>query len=254
MALKVSTDRKTAPSVTPGGSPNVRNAFGLPSGRDFSCPGQTSVCGKVCYAGKLEVIYKAFMAVMLANWNAIKDASFDDMVTMLSGVVADYRADLNKVSKRREVDNIFRIHHDGDFFSLDYARAWAQVVRNNPDVQFWVYTRSFIPSLNVVPIISGIPNLTVYLSVDDDNKHHVPAALISAKGIVRVATLSATAAEAKAMVPSTTGKSIIPCPEVIGKLPLVIGNKGDEGRVGACAACGICVTGRKDVAFSISGK
>lgn len=254
MALKVSTDRKTAPSVTPGGSPNVRNAFGLPSGRAFSCPGQTSVCGKVCYAGKLEVIYTAFMAVMLANWDALKGATYSAMVPMLQGVVDDYLSDLGKVRKRRDADNIFRIHHDGDFFSIDYAKAWAQVCRDNPSVQFWVYTRSFIPSLNVVPFITGIPNLTVYLSVDDDNKGHVPAALISANGPVRVATLAQTASEAQAMVPSTTGKSIVPCPEVMGKLPLVMGNKGDAGRVGACSACGICVTGRKDVAFSISGK
>jgi hypothetical protein len=254
MTLKVSTDRKTAASITPGGTPNIRNAFGLPSGKAFSCVGETSVCSKVCYAGKLEKIYKGFLAVLLANWAALQGATYDQMVVMLGEVVDEYRSDYVKVARKREIDSIFRIHHDGDFFSLDYARAWAQVVRNNPDIQFWVYTRSFIPALNVIPVISGIPNLTVYLSVDNDNMQHAAAALVSAKGMVRIATLAQTAAEAQQMLPSTTGKAIIPCPEVVGKLPLITGNKGDQGREGACSACGICVIGRKDVAFSISGK
>lgn len=255
MTLTLSTDRKTTPSATPGGTPNVRNAFGLPSGLAYSCPGQTATCGKVCYAGKLEKIYKAFLAVLLGNWEALKDASYADMVTMLSGVVQEFRGDLAKRAKRgHTVDPIFRIHHDGDFFSIDYAKAWAEVCRQNPDITFWVYTRSFIPSINVVPFITGIPNLTVYLSVDEDNREHVAEALVSANGTVRVATLAQTADDAKALVASTTGKAIVPCPEVMGKLPLVLGSKGDDGRKGACAACNLCVVGNKDVAFSTSGK
>ena len=251
--LTLSTDRKTTPSATPSGIPNVRNAFGLPSGKEYGCPGQTSVCAKVCYAGKLEMIYKAFLAVLLNNWNALKDASYAQMVTMLSVVVDEFRSDIAKLTARgREVESIFRIHHDGDFFSIDYAKAWAEVVRNNPDIQFWVYTRSFIPAINVVPFITGIPNLTVYLSVDSDNMQHVAAALVSANGPCRVATLAQTAGEAKELIASTTGKAIVPCPENMGKLPLVTGIKGEQGREGACSACSICVTGRKDVAFSIS--
>lgn len=259
MALTASTDRKTASSITPAGTPNIRNAFGLPSGREYSCPGQTATCSKVCYAGKLETIYKAFMAVMLANWNAIRTMDYSTMVTELGSVIATFVADCDKADKRNApkgiapVERVFRIHHDGDFFSLDYARAWAQVCRNYPNVQFWAYTRSFTDSINVVPALAGIPNLTLYLSVDEDNSKFAANALIGNPG-VRVATLAETAAEAKALTTSTTGKSIVPCPEVMGKLPLVGGVKGDTDRKGACVTCNLCVTGRKDVAFAWKGK
>lgn len=248
--LKLSTDRKTAASVTPGGTPNVRNAFGLLSGPEASCPGATSVCLDVCYAGRLESVYPSFYNVMQQNWFAVRDADYADLVTMLSGVVDDFRGDLARRAKRGHVvDPIFRIHHDGDFFSTTYAEAWADVVRANADITFWAYTRSFTDVLNVVPVLAGIANLQLYLSVDADNTAHVAGALIGHAG-VRVATLAATDAEAKSMVPSTRpGKAIVPCPEVSGKLPLVLGNKGDDGRIGACAACKLCVVGRTDVAF-----
>ena len=54
MKLKRSNDRKVANAVSPNGkTPTIANTFGLPAGKAFSCPGETSVCSKVCYAGKL---------------------------------------------------------------------------------------------------------------------------------------------------------------------------------------------------------
>jgi ferredoxin len=259
--LRTSTDRKTAGSVTPSGTPNIKNAFGLLSGADYSCPGMTSVCAKVCYAGKLEGLYPAFRDVMQANWDAIRVMDYPTMLVQLGALIGQFVADCDRTDKRnvkagrKLVDRVFRIHHDGDFFSLDYARAWADVCRAWPDVRFWAYTRSFTPSLNVVPALAGIPNLTLYLSVDEDNREHAAAALVSAQGAtVRVATLADTAEQAKALTASTTGRAIVPCPEVMGKLPLVVGERGDTDRRGACVACGLCVQGRKDVAFSVSGK
>jgi len=59
MKLKRSNDRKVANAVSKNGkTPTIANTFGLPAGKDFSCPGATSICETVCYAGKLEKVYK----------------------------------------------------------------------------------------------------------------------------------------------------------------------------------------------------
>ena len=53
--LRRSKDRKVTNAVSPNGkTPLIANTFGLPSGKAYSCPGATSVCEKICYAGKLE--------------------------------------------------------------------------------------------------------------------------------------------------------------------------------------------------------
>ena len=38
-----SKDRKVANSVTKSGNPNIANSFGLPAGKDYSCPEQTAL-------------------------------------------------------------------------------------------------------------------------------------------------------------------------------------------------------------------
>jgi len=53
-----SKDRKVANAVTPNGKQaSIANTFGLPAGKAYSCPGATSVCESVCYAGKLEKVF-----------------------------------------------------------------------------------------------------------------------------------------------------------------------------------------------------
>jgi len=58
--LKRSHDRKVTNLVNAKGNGSlIQNTFGLPAGKNYSCPGATSICEKVCYAGKLEKLYKA---------------------------------------------------------------------------------------------------------------------------------------------------------------------------------------------------
>ena len=59
MKLKRSNDRKVANLVTKNGKQAaIANTFGLPAGKNYSCPGATSICESVCYAGKLEKLFK----------------------------------------------------------------------------------------------------------------------------------------------------------------------------------------------------
>ncbi len=74
MKLKRSNDRKVANAVSKNGkTPTIANTFGLPAGKDFSCPGATSICETVCYAGKLEKVYKGVKAVLLHNWELLRN-------------------------------------------------------------------------------------------------------------------------------------------------------------------------------------
>lgn len=248
--LRRSTDRKVTNAFRMSKTDKPvaigANSFGLPSGEAFSCPGQTSICAQICYAGKLEKIYSGVRAILMHNWNLLKDATYPEMVSLLQAMVDEFVSE-TKAQRAKGIAATydFRIHWDGDFFSMDYASAWGNVAMSNPNVQFWVYTRSFTEDLNVLPAIAGIGNLTVYLSADAEN---VDRAHEMAKRFpsVHIAYLGNTFADAKAI--GDDSRKGYDCPENAKRLPL-IGPKGS-----ACTACGICIVGRGDVRFSKTKK
>ena len=96
-----------------GKRPLVANTFGLPSGKSFSCPGATSVCEKICYAGKLEKIFKGTRELLLANWDAVQNKSVNELQQMIQFMIQDFKYDCDKYN----AEKLFRIHWDGDFFS-----------------------------------------------------------------------------------------------------------------------------------------
>src|SRR4051812_45621270 len=154
MALRRSADRKVTNLPSPNGrTPKIANSFGLPAGRAYSCPGATATCERVCYAGKLEKLYKGLQGVLTGNLQQLRGLDRTRMAQLLAEMIDDFRADCVRAERRgATVPRDFRIHWDGDFFSFEYAQAWAEVVGACPDIRFWVYTRSFDPaSLDVLP-------------------------------------------------------------------------------------------------------
>ncbi|NCW13097.1 MAG: hypothetical protein EBV82_08055, partial [Chitinophagia bacterium] len=112
MKLKRSMDRKVTNAVSKNGkTPTIANTFGLPAGKDFSCPGATATCTTVCYAGKLERVYKGVKAVLLHNWELLKDADLETMQNLLQEMINDFKQDCDK----KDAQKLFRIHWDGDF-------------------------------------------------------------------------------------------------------------------------------------------
>ena len=236
--LKRSNDRKVANAVSPNGkTATIANTFGLPAGKAYSCPGETATCKKVCYAGKLEKIYKGVRDNLLHNWDLLKDADHETMVNLLSEMIEDFKKDCDK----RNAEKLFRIHWDGDFFNDTYTRAWRDVIENNEDVQFWVYTR--VASATVW--LKDIANLSLYYSTDDDNKSIAQG--LSTQGI-KLAYLSQTFAQGKEDMLNLIGKSAVKCPENNKKIPLI--SKAGS----ACVTCGQCVYERNDILFSASKK
>ena len=239
MTLIRSKDRKVANAVSPNGkTPTIANTFGLPAGKDYSCPNQTPTCAKVCYAGKLEKVYKGVRAVLISNWEQLKDASYDEMIILLDEMIKEFIKDCDK----RNAEKLFRIHWDGDFFSDTYTSAWKNVILNNTDIQFWVYTR--VPS--AARILQGITNLSLYFSTDADNKD-IAVELNKDNGI-KLAYLADTFAIGQADMKAMIGKVGAKCPENRKQIPL-ISTAGS-----ACVSCGLCIDNKSDIVFSAKKK
>ena len=234
-----SKDRKVANLVTPNGKQaSIANTFGLPAGKAYSCPGATSVCESVCYAGKLEKVFPTVKKNLLHNWELLKDADHDTMEALLTEMIEEFIVDC----ERRNAKMLFRIHWDGDFFSDEYAFAWKHVILNHPDIQFWVYTR--VKSAAVM--LKDIDNLSLYYSTDSENKD-TGIDLKNTHGI-RLAYLAKNFAIGQADMKALTNKPGAKCPENLKAIPLI----SQQGS--ACVSCGLCVYSKADIVFSATKK
>ena len=64
---------------------------------------------------------------------------------------------------------IIRIHVSGDFFNINYLKAWILVAQRNPNLTFYAYTKSltyWIEELNNIPV-----NLKLTASKGGKNDH-----------------------------------------------------------------------------------
>ena len=239
MKLKRSNDRKVANLVTKNGKQAaIANTFGLPAGKAYSCPGATSICESVCYAGKLEKLFPGVKTNLLHNWELLRNADNDTMVRLLDEMIVDFVTDCNK----KDAPKLFRIHWDGDFFNDVYTYAWKTVINNHSDIQFWVYTRVKSAAL----ILKDVSNLSLYYSTDDDNKE-IGHELKVNEGI-RLAYLGKTFAATEDTMKELTGKPGAKCPENMKSIPLISSNGS------ACVSCGLCVYGKADIRFSATKK
>jgi hypothetical protein len=234
-----SKDRKVANAVTPNGKQaSIANTFGLPAGKNYSCPGATSVCESVCYAGKLEKIFKGVKVNLLHNWDLLKDNDLQGMYTLLSEMIAEFKTDCVK----KDAPMLFRIHWDGDFFNDDYTQAWRMVIEEQPDIQFWAYTRVKSAAL----ILKDIANLSLYYSTDSENKS-IGVTLKNDHGI-RLAYLAKNFEVGQADMKEMIGKVGAKCPENKKAIPLI----SQAGS--ACVSCSLCVYSKSDIVFSASKK
>lgn len=84
-----------------------------------------------------------------------------------------------------------RIHDVGDYFSVDYAKAWLLAVRQRPECKFWFYTRSFYDE----SLLAGLAELATetncqgFLSIDTDNFERGLLAYAAYPGIWKLALM-----------------------------------------------------------------
>lgn len=239
MKLQRSKDRKVTNLATNDGKQaKIANTFGLPAGRDYSCPGMTSVCERICYAGRLEKVFPSVGRMLMRNWAIVKQAKLNELTDLLNDMIVSFKTECEK----NNVEKLFRIHWDGDFFSLLYIIAWRRVILKHSDVQFWCYTRV----ATAVPALYNLPNLSLYFSTDEDNAN--TAKKLHEMYGVKLAMLDETFEEASNKLKNIIDKPGTKCPENNKKMELIT-KKG-----GACVSCKLCVKNRNHVLFSIKKK
>ena len=169
--IKPSCDRKTR------NWKGQRNTFGLLP--VVTCPGATHGEGgccwikkgcknMVCYVDGLMKAYVGVKNVLKHNTDIMMNAPQDEMQDMMETEFARFRsAEFRRASRLKDYEPFlnYRIHWSGDFFSNEYARAAVNAMWSFPDIKFWAYTRTF----NVLPILSVVDNLSMYVSLDACN-------------------------------------------------------------------------------------
>jgi protein gp88 len=235
--LKLTSDRKVSPlSRYEKGAkrwkPKVANSFGLPA--FLSCPEFTNWCKQVCYAANLERVFTSANRLVNHNLTLLKacGSNVKAMTTLLTELVGSV--------KWHGTARVFRWHWDGDLFSRPYTAAVASTCQAFPDIQFWLYTRSF----DYVPLLVDIPNLTVYLSTDEYNIDKAKRTY-AAHPTLRIAACANSWEQSEDIMRQVVGRSAPRCPALTGKTPMV----NDEG-VGACVACKLCIRGTNHVRFA----
>ena len=131
------------------------------------CPGSTPTCRKSCYVHGLEKHAKTTYELYRHNSHTIRRILADDKGDLAAAWAIILGNHITAFCKGG-----FRWHVSGDVFSATYATFIANVCRFSPDVQHWIYTRSFAPEilgpLYDVSTANG-GNLALNLSCDKDN-------------------------------------------------------------------------------------
>lgn len=202
------------------------NTFSLKQGppeEGGTCPMATAGkggCLNVCYDKNLRKLYKRYASIEDENTSLVIDAPFQEMYSVIKNTVTKWL--LNGGIKAP----YFRIHTGGDFFSEEYARAWAKVIEETPDVRFWAFTRS----LFAVPVLAECKNITLMLSCDPVNKDSVLELYEKYKEYKNVAL----AWMGDSFPAEISDRNQLDCPEVTGKMKKM-------KDIGACARCRVCV-------------
>lgn len=137
------------------------NAFSLVEIAD--CPQSTPTCRQACYVQNLKAAQPDLHAMYVHNSRTIREILADpalanDWAMRVASWITMHAA------------GGFRWHVSGDVYSLEYANWIADVCRESPTVDHWIYTRSFdflAPLAEVSTLRGG--NLAINLSCDVDN-------------------------------------------------------------------------------------
>jgi hypothetical protein len=135
-------------------------SFSLPS--ITSCPGATAECKSICYAAKVERIYKNAEKSYQINLEGIKDPKFVEQLVIK----------LTKLStKKKNPMTTFRWHVSGDINDIAYLYKMESVMKQLPSVTFYAYTRNWALKgwMSHLDTLRKLPNFTLIASIDDEH-------------------------------------------------------------------------------------
>lgn len=115
----------------------------------MTCP-NASACAVGCYARERAYSWPKVKAKHHLNFVATQSSGFVDAVSL---EVKLLKADL------------IRIHDAGDFYSHEYLEKWIEIAKQNPNVEFYAYTK-MVDMLKRRKLASDFPkNLTIIFSL-----------------------------------------------------------------------------------------
>jgi hypothetical protein len=126
--------------------------FGIPAYRSATgfntCP-KAGACAAGCYATmgayRFSNVAKAFEERLTATLSV-------DFVALMSAEIEKKRAER------------VRIHDSGDFYSAEYAQKWFSIMRANPNVAFYAYTKQVLLFKGFQKTGAVPPNFTLIFS------------------------------------------------------------------------------------------
>lgn len=139
--------------ISPGNS-KLGKIFNFSLPPYLTCPGSTEWCKKNCYAIKYTKIYKSCPIAYQRNYEYSVKTDFTYLM-------------INEIKKRNK-NNLFRIHPSGDFYNEEYINKWIFICDNLPDIKFWCYTRSWFEDnlFEGLKKLNELKNIQVILSTD----------------------------------------------------------------------------------------
>lgn len=127
------------------------HGWSIPAG--LTCPGESLLCSSRCYAKKGLFYMPTVAAAHKRNLVMAKSPEFTDWM---------------KHELKRNCVRVMRVHVSGDFFNITYTRQWYDIMAATPDVQFFMYTRSWRIEELLPDLIglSQLPNVALWWSID----------------------------------------------------------------------------------------
>jgi hypothetical protein len=145
-------------------------AFGLPA--ITTCP-FAGKCKDGCYA-----------SVGNFRFPSVKNRLEDNLAFSKSeNFVADAIAELKALVKwANGIKVAIRLHDSGDFYNLLYIKAWFEIMRALPEIQFYAYTKSFV----LIEMVGNIPSNFNYIpskgGLQDRQLEDRPCAVVVPEG------------------------------------------------------------------------
>lgn len=120
-----------------------------------SCPGRTPACERVCYARSGHFTTKVVKTRL--KW-CMEQSRRDDFVSRM----------VNELHRKGVL--VCRVHCSGDFYSATYAGKWLAIMKECPQVKFYLYSRSYRCE-DIAPVLkqmATLKNVRVWYSTDSD--------------------------------------------------------------------------------------
>lgn len=116
----------------------------------FNIPACPEVCGRVCEGCYSYKAYRIYPNVLPAQERRLRASKQPDFTTLING----------ELSRLRKNPKYFRIHGSaGEFYSQRYINDWQAIVKKNPSVIFYAYTKR-VQEFNFKQLAS-LPNMVL---------------------------------------------------------------------------------------------